>query len=258
MLGWSILQLAAQDTPVGYGTIDLRQPANLKMIFDGGLRPWRLQGLEKSCCVVEESYITVILPNAAPFTIHVRGADFHVLAGNELSTIDLFGVNTSLPEAVAITKIVCNAWGVSTKGLDESAYQIEHGPQFGDHGWGQTFDQPKIRSQVMFNPLYYFKSVGAYVNLGFDLGDHFNGMKFLTNSIQPPSGYENVAMDPPPRKLYYPSVPSVSDEQVRVLFAKKLMEVILKNPISFLKDMIAHPSASPTPTASKPLTQSEQ
>jgi hypothetical protein len=45
------------EAPVSVGIIDLRQGDNLKMIFDGGLRPYRLQGLESQCCVFEKATV---------------------------------------------------------------------------------------------------------------------------------------------------------------------------------------------------------
>jgi hypothetical protein len=197
------------EPPVAVGTIDLRQGDNLKMIFDGGLRPYRLQGLETSCCVLDKSTLTVILPNASPFALKVRGADIHLLDGNQIVSIDLFGLNTSVTEAVSLTKNICGAWNTAATGLDEAVANL--GMPASGKGWGVEFNQPKIRAQVTMKPLYYnplFNSnnVGAYVNVSLILGDHFSGVKFLKAPIQPPPGYENVSMNPPPRIVAFPGL----------------------------------------------------
>ena len=200
---------APHPAPVAVGTIDLRQGTNLKMIFDGGLRPYRLQGLESRCCVFGETSLTVILPHASPFEFKTDRASIDVLAGNEIDSIDLFGENTTVPEAVALTKQICKAWGIPPTGLDDAVAHL--GAMPGDsEGWGTEFNQPGIRAWVTFKPLYYnplfypLNNVGAFVNAGFILGDHPHGMKFLTQPIQPPPGYESVSMNPPPRVIAFP------------------------------------------------------
>lgn len=185
-------------SPVSLGTVDFRQGGNLKMIFDGGLRPYRLQGLETDCCVFGKASLTVIVPHGSPFKFAVDRASIQVLDGNEIESIDLFGLNTSVPEAVALTKRICQAWNVPTTGLDDAIAHLGTRPDIGK-GWGADFNQPKIRAHMTLKPLYYLYSVGAYVNVTFRLGDRYEGVKFLTAPIQPPPGYENVSMNPPPR-----------------------------------------------------------
>jgi hypothetical protein len=200
--------------PVSVGTIDLRQRDNLKMIFDGGLRPFRLQGLESQCCVFDKATVTVIVPRGSPFTMKVDRADIHVLANNQIDSIDLFGLDTSVPEAVALTKAICGAWNVPTTGLDNAIAHLGTVPDTGK-GWGTEFNQPNIRAGVILKPLYplvIFESVRAYVNVSFVIGNHFHGVKFLTDPIQPPPGYENVSMNPPPRVIAFPGI----DRRIRV------------------------------------------
>jgi hypothetical protein len=234
--------LLAQCSTQGYGqalesgTIDFRQPANLKMVFDGGLRPYRLQGLENSCCVFDKATLTVILPNSSPFTLSVSSGNINVLAENEISSLDLFGLYTSVPEAVNLTKTICRAWRVSTTGLDQAAANLGTIPDF-TKGWGQEVDLPAIRAQVIFRPIYYFDHVGGFVNVAFTCGDHFNGVKFLTKPIQPPPGYENISMDPPSFK---PGVPTMSFEEARAKVQTKLAEILSQK---------ASPSPNPTPAA---------
>jgi hypothetical protein len=203
---------APREAPSSVGIIDLREGDNLKMIFDGGLHPYRLQGLESSCCVFDKATVTVIVPHASPFTIKVDRASIQLLDGNQIASIDLFGLNTSVPEAVSLTKNICGAWNVSTTGLDDAVAHLGTVPATGK-GWGMEFNQPKIRAQVTFqplyyNPLFYWDNVGGYVNVTLILGDHYNGMKFLTGPIQPPPGYENISMAPPPRVVALPGLGS--------------------------------------------------
>jgi hypothetical protein len=195
--------LPRHERPRVVGVIDLSKGDNLKMIFDGGLRPYRLQGLESDCCVFDKATLTVIVPNADPVTFKVDRASIQLLDQNQISSIDLFGLNTSVPEAVALTKSICQAWHLPTTGLDAAVAHLGATPAVGK-GWGSDWNQPGIRAHLAFQPLYYLplfsiRNVGGYVNVSFQLGDHFHGMKFLTGPIQPPPGYENVSMAPPPR-----------------------------------------------------------
>jgi hypothetical protein len=204
------------EAPSATGIIDLRQGDNLKMIFDGGLRPYRLQGLESSCCVFDKASLTVILPNAAPFTFKVDRASIQVLDGNEIVSIDLFGPNTSVPEAENLTKTICTAWNVPATGLDDAVAHMGTVPDTGK-GWGTEFNQPEIRAQVTFNPLFYnplfnLNNVGGHVNVTLILGDHYHGVKFLKSPIQPPPGYESISMAPPPRVVAFPGL----DNRLRI------------------------------------------
>ncbi|MEO6848420.1 MAG: hypothetical protein ABI254_14285, partial [Chthoniobacterales bacterium] len=114
-------------------------------------------------------------------------------------SIELYGENTTVPEAVSLTKKICQAWGVSTEGLDDTAAHL--GTMPGDSlGWGHEFNLPGISAQVIFKPLYYFTHLGGYVNIVIQCGKYPNGVKFLKGPIQPPAGYENVSMEPPPFK----------------------------------------------------------
>jgi hypothetical protein len=233
-LRWIVLGLALLGLPCLHayseqvGTIDLRQGNNLKMIFDGGLRPYRLQGLESQSCVFDEAALTVILPNTSSFQFHANRASIHVLAENEIDVIDLFGEDTTVPEAANLVREICTAWKLPTTGLDESIAHLGTMPDVGK-GWGTELDQPDIRANVILKPLYYPSSVGAYVNITFHLGKHPHGMNFLTKPIQPPSGYEKVSMDPPPFKPSNPPVPAISFDEARAKVQAKLKEELGTN-----------------------------
>lgn len=200
------------EVPSSVGIIDLRQGDNLKLIFDGGLRPYRLQGLESSCCVIDKASLTVIVPHASPFKFKVDRSSIQLLDGNEIASIDLFGLNTSVPEAVSLTRTICGAWNVPTTGLDDAVAHLGTMPDSGK-GWGAQFFQPGIRSYVRFqplyyNPLFYLNNIEGHVDVTFILGDYYNGMKFLAGPIQPPPGYENISMAPPPRVVGFPGLGS--------------------------------------------------
>jgi hypothetical protein len=209
------------------GTIDLSQPANLKMVFDGGLRPYRLQGLESSTCNIMRTNITVIFPNASSFAFEVQGGSFSVLNGNDLSGMDLFGVYTTVPDAVTLTKTICQAGGMSSKGLDDTIAHLGTMPG-SSPGWGNRFRRANLDFQVTFQPMYYFDHVGAQVCLFVHFGNYSHGMKFLTKPIQPPPGYENVSMDPPPFEPSNPSVPAMSLEEAQAKVKRKYEELTHK------------------------------
>jgi hypothetical protein len=209
------------------GTIDFRQGANLKMIFDGGLRPYRLQGLESRCCVFDNAVLSIILPNCSPVTFPANSASIDVLAGNEIDSMDLFGEYMDVRQAVALTDVVCNAWHLPTTGLDDVAANL--GTMPGDsRGWGTELDQPGLRAHISFKPIY-LDHVKAYVNLSFRCGTYAHLMEFLTKPIEPPAGYENVSMDPRPFKPSSHPIPAMSFEEARAKFQARLKEELGTN-----------------------------
>jgi hypothetical protein len=138
---------------VQIGTIDFRQGANLKMIFDGGLRPYRLQGLESNTCVFDKAVVTVIFPDTAPVTFQAQSASMDLLAGNEIYGLDLFGEYMEVPQAVALAKAICSSWHQPSAELDAVAANL--GTMPGDsEGWGASLNKPEFSAHFTFKPTY--------------------------------------------------------------------------------------------------------
>jgi hypothetical protein len=203
------------------GIIDLRQSANLKMIFDGGLRPYRVDGLENSSCAFDKARLEVIVPNASPFTFTADRGSINVLADDGISSIDLFGNYTTVADAAALVKSICSAWNVPSTGLDQTL-QALGSTSAANRGWGQEYNASGIRARVMFKPLNDYNHLEAYVNVSFDIAAPPGGAKFLTTPIQPPPGYENVSMTPPPLQPTGRAVPGMSWEQAQSQISQQL------------------------------------
>jgi len=179
---------ARAENPIDFSTSD-----NLKAVYDAGYRPWR-NGFDS--CHLDHVKVSVILPENGQFSLSAEMADFSVLAGNQLNSADFIGEVTSTEEAVTKTREICSELGVSTDGLDQAV------PTFADRTskasiWGKPGKKGDISIYVTLDLLYFIDHIGAKVYVSLQWKRIGNSMKFLTNPVQPPPGYENASMDPP-------------------------------------------------------------
>jgi len=49
--------------------IDFTSSHNLKVVFDAGVRPWRLQGLESRDCIVTDQEISIQFTDSQAFSV---------------------------------------------------------------------------------------------------------------------------------------------------------------------------------------------
>ena len=188
-------------------TIDFSKSSNLKAVYDAGLRPWRVRTDEISSLHVTDQSIRVIAPNGGSFTMSVQIGDFGVLAENQLSKADFISQPTSLQEAVGQAKEAAQALGIDIARGDGMAGLVQKASEFaalGDQSsapqsWRGQSEINGVRYGVTLNPLFGLNETRGKVYITLDFYQRGKPMRFLTEPIKPPSGYENVSMEPPPR-----------------------------------------------------------
>ena len=233
-------------------TIDFRKDGTLKAVFDSGLRPTRVGGLEESDCQIGPANLTILLPESSPFHIEIDRADIRVIQDHELHSLDLFGKTQSIPEAVTLANQVCAAMGMDTKGLDEFIKSLTVEPE-GNKFWSNYIaTKPGIHIfHIALSPLYFFDHVEAHVNISISWERSRKKHWTLDAPITPPPGYENVSMDPPEWKPSgKPPLPAVSLEELfkraDTLNAKKLQEAQAEK--THTSTPTEQPTAPSTPT----------
>jgi hypothetical protein len=226
---WTAVVLAGAPG-MAQNTIDFSKGANLKTIYDAGLRPWRVGAEERGMLFITEQKVRILTPGASPFNFDVEIGTFKILAENKLSKADFIGHPMSLLDAKAKAHEVCAALGLSTDGLDQSVSNfLRLGNQSPPPQYWSTYGEINgIRCALTFHPLFGFNETRAKVYVFFDFHKPGEPMKFLSKPITPPPGYEGVSMDPPPRNPNQKPVPDPAEnlnmlKRVQQLQAKKEM-----------------------------------
>jgi hypothetical protein len=187
-------------------TIDFSKSTNLKAVYDAGLRPWRVRSDEISNLHITDQSVRVIAPNGGAFTMNVQIGDFGILAENQLSKADFISQTTSLQEALAQAKKAAKALGIDISRGDGMGGLVEKASEFASLGdqssapqsWRGQSEINGVRYGVTLNPLFGLNETRGKVYVTLDFYQRGKPMKFLTEPIKPPPGYENVSMEPPP------------------------------------------------------------
>jgi hypothetical protein len=178
-------------------TLDFSVSDNLKMVYDAGLRPWRVT---LSGCAIEETSLQIVLPQSRPFLLDVSFGDFDVYADYSFSVVGFATKRMSVDDAVAKVREIAQAVGINTAGLIEMAEQEKKAPGSSkDGGWRGYAERENPRVSVaMVTYPQYGGGVNALVIL--DLNWETAGIppKMFTKPMTPPPGYENVSMAKPP------------------------------------------------------------
>lgn len=191
---------------IAENTVDFSKSTNLKAVYDAGLRPWRVRPDEISNLHITDQGVRVIAPNGGSFTMNVQIGDFGVLAGNQLSKADFISQPTSLEEALRQAKEAAKALGIDIARGDGMGGLVEKASEFaalGDRSsapqsWRGQSEINGVRYGVTLNPLFGLRETRGKVYVTLDFYERGKPMKFLTEPIKQPSGYENVSMEPPP------------------------------------------------------------
>lgn len=189
---------SASNGEVNY-KLDLRNGHNLKVVFDAGLRPKRNARIDNWLCEILNVPVDVILPGGGQFSMDVSVGFLSVLAGNEIRTIELAGRPEPLQDAVSRVREICRAAGIPSEGFERKLEHIGH-RILGTETWAATAGDSEMRTSVSFLPISdlggeHRAQVWVWLKWPKTGGEP---MKFLSGPIQPPPGYEDVSMDPPP------------------------------------------------------------
>ena len=181
----------------GETVIDFRKGDDLKILFDGGLRPWRVPGLGRSHLEVGPDNIAVVLPTGETLRLAVERATFTVVEGNKLAGCELYGLRSSVNEAVSLTKTFCGSVSIPVADLDPLVVNLGTKPDPTKYWTAQNIVRGNLRLQITFQPIYNFQKVDATVRVFVGWKRPPSEMRIPSEPIKPPSGYEGVSMDPP-------------------------------------------------------------
>lgn len=191
--------LAGASNSMAQNTIDFSKGTNLKAVYDAGLRPWRVRPDEMRSLKITNQELRVIAPGATSFIFDVEIGNFGLLAGNDLSKAEFISHPMSLSQAAAKAREVCLALNISMAGLEEKVSQFATlgkrtpVPQY----WNGRGEKSGTRFDVTLSPLFGFDETRGKVFVAFDFYQRGKPMKFLTEPVKPPPGYEHMSMDPP-------------------------------------------------------------
>jgi hypothetical protein len=227
ILGWSFIFAiclalgleAATNQPTQH-VIDFSAGHNLKTIFDAGLRPWRLPGLENANCMLDRVNLKMIFPGKVNFSVIGNSVDMDILAKNEIYRMDIECDPGTRDAAVAQARDICGQLGISTQSLDDYLANLTKGPPV-KLGWGTELDLEGVEIEVhmLLIPSMNGPAAEDSVTITWPIPDA--QMKFLTAPIQPPPGYENVSMDPPPRDPNQKPFPDPNSPTMGQLLAQR-------------------------------------
>lgn len=175
--------------------IDFSESDNLKVLFDAGLRPSRVLGLESQECEIGTARLAIRLPGSPEFDIDIERASFDILRGNAIASARFFGVDEPVPLAVERVKRICAAMGLSTEGLDALVGNLGTAidPK---KRWHRSRRRNGVQASVTFYPMFYRRGVEVQTWVGIQWLRRTGEYHLLEEPIQPPPGYEHVLMDP--------------------------------------------------------------
>lgn len=176
-------------------TLDLQRSADLKALFDGGLRPTLTPGLERSQVQAGPDTITVVLPSGKMATTDVANSSFDVLADQRLSSAALFGKEQSIRESADTLRKLCHDLEIPTAGFDEMIGSLGAAPDPTKYWTRQNVADGNVTVQVTWQPIFHYgKATTARVNVYLNWKRSGEPMRFSQTEIQPPQGYEAISM----------------------------------------------------------------
>jgi len=188
----------AADAPAVIHIIDFRQTDNLKAIFDAGIHPFRIPGLEDTECEFDREKLRVLLPGNLNFSVDSDLCQISVLADNKIISIGLYAPKMKLDDGIEYTRKIANELGMDTKNLDQT--KIDDGSRdYVDKLSAWTGYLAKVNVEIQLRLHYVHTDYEAFTELYVGVSwDQPGGITHpLMGPIQPPPGYENISMDPP-------------------------------------------------------------
>jgi len=258
-----IAALMATSNSMAENTIDFSKSTNLKAVYSAGLRPWRVRSDEISTLLITDQQVRVIVPSGGVFSMPVQIGNFGVIEGNQLAKADFVSEPMLLSQAVAKAREICNALGIDLGrgagmvGFEEKASQLltmkdqTPTPQY----WNGRNDKNGVSYSVTLSPLFGLNETRAKVDVTLGFSDPGKPMKFLSEPIEPPAGYEDVSMEPPPRdpnQKPFPNPEYSFENMVKRVEAAKAAEGRASAPT--MTSSASAPTTTPKPS---PVVQAE-
>jgi hypothetical protein len=187
-------------------TLDLSRSQDLLAVYESGLRPFRINPIEHTLRV-EEARMEILFPGVKRFELEVSIASLSVMAENKLSSVNLISQMMKLDEAQAVTEQICAAFEMPATGLAEFIAMVKAArtnpaaaPKGSPRSW-TSFHIKRAGFHYGISCVPYggwdFTFATIYISAQF----HEKGkpMRFLTEPIKPPPGFEHVSLERVPR-----------------------------------------------------------
>ena len=218
----------------GECVLDFQQGDDLRVLFDGGLRPCRVPGLDRSHLEVGQVDILLILTTGESFRMPIQQGGFTVVEGNKLSSCDLIGQLTSVNEAAALAKTICGSLKEPAIGLDHVLSTLGATPEPSNFWSSSNIARGNCRLKIKFLPVFGYQKLAAKVSVSLSWARPRSEMNPLLQPIKPPPGYEGVSMEPQARSRDSEQLPKHGPEYYRGLMvaanSKGLQKEFLPTP----------------------------
>lgn len=162
---------------------------------------------------MEEERLGVLFPGAKRFELEASIVSISVMAENKLATVDLISQAMKLDEAQAVTEQVCAAFDVPTTGLAEFMALVKEArtnpaaaPKDSPRSWTSFhIKRAGFNYGISCMPYAGWDFTFAKIYISAQFYEKGKPMRFLTEPIKPPHGFENVSLDRVPKALRAPS-----------------------------------------------------
>jgi len=184
---------------MGEATIDFSHSTNLRTIYDAGLRPWRVRPDEKHSLNLTDQKISVVFPGGGRFSMDVQIADISVLEENEIDKVEFISRPMPLDQVLLNAEQACSALEVNAGGLRKFVDDLR---RMGDQVpypqmWNGRGTANGCRYSVTISPLFGMSETRGKIFVTIEFNQRGKSVKFLTEPIKPPQGYEHISMAPP-------------------------------------------------------------
>jgi hypothetical protein len=264
-LAFFVAAIAGTSAQAGspFYTLDFQKNHDLKVVYNAGLRPWKVTN---STCMVggdgmkDITNWEIILPNGQSFRYSSNMASFEIMEDDSIGRIDFGGVDdTPISDATMMTKAICASLNIPTDGLDAMVGGLDPKAKFEGHfnpeqGWGRRLAVAGLDFDLMYVVRPFFDHTSAQVNITMEWPNlapapnpTMRPLKKLISDLQPPPGYEGVSMQSP-RSHVQPGVPAHDANYYKQKIADAMNQ-------QMEKENITPAEKAPTPVYTIPLIQ---
>ncbi|HRH95395.1 MAG TPA: hypothetical protein PLB55_05640 [Prosthecobacter sp.] len=254
------------EAPRQRGEIQCKQVLELKDIFDGGFRPYRI--IESKCAVGKADAILLMPSSNLKTRLDVEMMSFTISRHDTVKRIDIRTTAAPVKQTGDLLRQLAGSLGVGLQGLDEAlARATPNNPKWSDV-WTQDWANDWLSIRLAFQPLTYFlddaskgyREMKSHAVLTIEWKPTEVGPTYREKPITPPKGYEHVSMDMPGsdlvKKAQTSDDPSLAhlrypDEKQRQAIIGTITETV-PNPRSKPKAV----EATPPPTTNEVSTSS--
>ena len=181
--------------------IDFEKFEPYQAVFESGLRPVRVPGLENSMCNIHNTEVMIVLPDGHRFELPVRSGDVSLCAGNLIPSIVIICPNQGLEVAARLTYQMCAGLEASTQGLEKVLHRFRTNPDDDAlesvNNWRGYVTQGGVNVSITLQGIHVLTKVLMRVRVSLHWNLSPMQMLPLMEPIQPPAGFERVSMEPP-------------------------------------------------------------